>query len=225
MLQNAHRNLWTISQLDLSGIEVQLGSLGSGNIVEGQSWSGGYLLYLPLTDTCAYAANGTVLDKHSFMILEPGCEFCISTKAEHDWCSIFVPADKFVRGGDLVQPSSGFDKMKCRVSPANRLLADQFRSIVDQIITAAGNCRQIETGPAAACAAAELLGIASVVLGQQQAGEAHHDGPRPCATQFGQSRGGCSLRHRHRQVFPPGSDPGSSAIMCTSQLRQTSLRQ
>ena len=111
LLQNPKQRIWSISHVDLPGIHVQLGKLGSGNIVEGQSCSDGYLLYMPLTDACTYSANGTVLDKDSFMILEPGCDFCVATKAEHDWCSIFVPTHRFARSGDLVGPSSDSDKM------------------------------------------------------------------------------------------------------------------
>ena len=93
LLNNLKQNIWSIFQANLSGIDVQLGRLGSGNIVEGQSWSNGFVIYLPLTPQCAYSANGTVLDKHSFIIMEPGCDFCISTKDEHNWCSIFSHLD------------------------------------------------------------------------------------------------------------------------------------
>ena len=110
LLQNSTRRIWTISKVFLPGIHVQLGRLGSGNIVEGQSWADGYLLYLPLTDACAYSTNGTVLEKGSFAILEPGCEFCVSTKDEHDWCSVFVPSHKFAAEDGLVQPAAGSAK-------------------------------------------------------------------------------------------------------------------
>jgi hypothetical protein len=110
LLQNPKRRNWTISHVNLPEIHVQLGRLGSGNIVEGQSWPDGYLLYLPLTDACAYSANGTVLDKGSFMVLEPGCEFCVSTKDEHDWCSVFVPSLKLARDGDLAWALSDPEK-------------------------------------------------------------------------------------------------------------------
>ena len=176
LLQNPKRRSWSISHVDLPGIHVQLGRLGSGNIVEGQSWSDGYLLYMPLTDACAYSANGTVLDKDSFMILEPVCEFCVSTKDEHDWCSIFVPTLKLALGGNLVVPSSGFEKMTCRVTRANHQIANQFRALVHQIMTAATTCAQFESAPAATCAAAKLLKVGSLVLGERQGGEFNQEG-------------------------------------------------
>ena len=105
MIQNVARRSWDINAADVSGIRVQIGRLGSGNIVEGQSWTDGYLLYLPLSDTCAYSANGTPIEDGSLMILEPGSEFCLSTKFEHDWCSVFVPAQIFDRDRDQEDPS------------------------------------------------------------------------------------------------------------------------
>jgi AraC family ethanolamine operon transcriptional activator len=176
MLQNPRRHVWSLSAVDLDGIDVQIGRLGSGNIVEGQSWANGYLLYLPLTDACEYSANGEVLPRNSFMILEPGCEFCITTKSEHDWCSIFVPTARFGRGGELAPPSPDTKKMKCRVTCPNRQAANSFRTAVDQTMTAAANCSQFEAAPAAALAAAELLEVASLVVGQQREGVPEGEG-------------------------------------------------
>lgn len=175
LLNPTHRS-WVINHVHLPAIHVQLGRLGSGNIVDGQSWSNGYILYLPLTDTGAYSANGTVIPKDSFTILEPGCAFCVSTKYEHDWCSIFVPTHELVLGGDLAEPSSGSEKVICRVTRPNRQAANQFRALVHQIMTADANFPQFESSPAATFAEAELMKVASSIVGEQQAGELKHDG-------------------------------------------------
>ena len=95
MFQNAKFRSWTINHVYLSDMHVQLGRLGSGSIVEGRSWSNGYLIYLPLSANCEYLANGTAIQKGSFLILEPGCDFCVATTSKHDWCSIFVPTNSF----------------------------------------------------------------------------------------------------------------------------------
>ncbi len=137
LLNNLKQNIWSIFQSNLSGIDVQLGRLGSGNIVEGQSWSDGFVIYLPLTPRCAYSANGTVLDKNSFIVMEPGCDFCISTKDEHDWCSIFVPTHQIAYDNNVIEPSSGSKKMICRVTRPNPLLANQFWALVHSIANAA----------------------------------------------------------------------------------------
>ncbi len=105
------------------------------------------------------------------MILEPGSDFCISTKAEHDWCSISVGSDKIAATSELVESSSGSEKMICRVSRPNPQLAAQFRALVGSIMTTADNCSEFESGPAARCAAAELLKVASLVIGQGQGGQ------------------------------------------------------
>jgi len=176
MLQNPTSHIWSISGVDLAGIRVQRGWLGSGNIVEGQSHSDGYLFYMPLTNGIEYSANGRILENNVFAILEPGCEFCVSTKVAHDWCSVFVPTHKFARGGALVEPSLGSEKMTCRVTRPNLQDANQFRAFVGQIMTAAAKCSQFESAPAATCAATELLNVTSLVAGKRQAGEPHQKG-------------------------------------------------
>ena len=176
MLQNPTSRIWSISGVDLAGIRVQRGWLGSGNIVEGQSHSDGYLFYMPLTDRIEYSANGRILEKNAFAILEPGSEFCVSTKVAHDWYTVFIPAHKFARGGDILEPSLGFEKMTCRVTRPNLQLANQFRSFVSQIMTAAAKCSQFESAPAATCAATELLNVTSLIVGERQAGEPHQKG-------------------------------------------------
>ena len=64
MLQNPARRSWHIRAAEIAGLRVQMGQLGSGNIVEGQSWASGILLYLPLTNACEYAGNGDVLARN-----------------------------------------------------------------------------------------------------------------------------------------------------------------
>ncbi len=176
MLRNPTRRRWVINHVYLPQIHVQLGRLGSGNIVEGRSWPNGYLLYLPLTDACAYSANGTVLDKGSFFVLEPGCEFCVSTEFAHDWCTIFVPTDLLDPGSDLAEPSSGSEKMICRVTRPNRQVANQFQALVHQVMTTATQCPQFESSPAATGAVADLLKVASVVIGKRLGHEPAREG-------------------------------------------------
>jgi hypothetical protein len=170
-LCNAKYRSWSISHVALSGIHVQLGRLGSGNIVEGESWSDGYLFYLPLTDGCAYSANGTTIGDGEFMVLEPGCDFCIATQAEHDWCSIFVPTQLFARGIGPSDPPSASARMVCRIARANHQVAGRFRAIIEQVLAVPTICPKFESSPAASCAESDLLDIAVAVVAQKQAGQ------------------------------------------------------
>ena len=175
-IQNPVHHLWSITQVKLGGMDLQLGKLGSGNIVEGQSMQDGYLLYLPLTGRTEYTANGTVLDTNSFAILEPDCEFCISTRFEHDWCSIFVPTSKFDQGGSPDGPHSGRKKSNCRVTGANRQLANSARSIMSEIMNASANSQGFDSSQAAKSAAAALMKVASSVIRDKQEDEPDHTG-------------------------------------------------
>lgn len=162
-LRNPKHRTWVVHQVQLPRAHVQLGRLGSGNIVEGQSWSDGYLLYLPLTKRCLYRANGEVIPADSFMILEPGSEFALSTADEHDWCTIFVPGDALAlrQGNDSLSDS---ERGQCRLSEANPYLAAQFQSALSQLISAAIENPNFEPSPAAVVAEKELVKIASSVL-------------------------------------------------------------
>jgi AraC family ethanolamine operon transcriptional activator len=171
LLRNPKRCIWSTRSVDLGPIDVQFARLGSGNIAQGQLRSDGYMINLPLTSAVEYTANGAVLQNNSFAILEPGCEFCVSTKVEHDWCGAFVPTHLFDDVADLTASSS----KRCRVTPPNRQAADQFRAALLQIFAAA-NSAHFEQSPAATCAAQEVLKVANLILGQKQPVERNHEG-------------------------------------------------
>ena len=166
MLRNPKRRIWRHSSVNLDGVGVQFGQMGSGNLAQGQLRSDGYLLYVPITETLEYSTNGLVLKKDSFAILEPGCEFCISTKVEHDWCGVFIPTHMLASAGAIVE-SPSLKRRTLRVTPPNRQVINQIRDSVSQIMTAGANCPQFESTTAASFAAAELLRVASLVVGGQ----------------------------------------------------------
>ena len=170
MLRNPKRRIWSVSSVDLGEIDVQHGRLGSGNIAAAQLRSDGFMLYLPLTDTCEYSANGTVLDKGSFAIFEPGCEICVSTQDEHDWFTVFIPTHLFGCDSDLEERLFSSEKRTVRVTRANPQLANRFRSVAGQIMTTATGYSQFESSLAAKCAATELLKTGLSVIGQPSTG-------------------------------------------------------
>jgi AraC family ethanolamine operon transcriptional activator len=57
-----------------------------------------------------------------------------------------------------------------------RQAANQLQAIVGQIMATAADCPDFESAPVATCAAAEVLKIASSVVGRQQAVESHREG-------------------------------------------------
>lgn len=164
MLQNPMQQRWVISDSNLLGMHLQLGRLASGNIVEGQSWTDGYVLYLPLTNSCEYSANGTVIDENAFMLLGPGSEFCVSTRFAHDWCALFVPVDALACGGNVVESSPRSGNILCRVTPPNPQIAYRFRSLVSQVMTTTGKNAHFESSPIASPVEAELLEIARLLV-------------------------------------------------------------
>jgi len=168
VLQNLARRSWIGSVADISGIRVQMGRLGSGNIVEGQSWVDGSMIYLPLTESCEYSANGTVVEKDAFMVLDPGTDFVLSTKFEHDWCSISVPNQVLELDPDFEEPSGASEQPGCRVTRPNRHLARRFQASVRHALGTAARYPQFESSLGAVVAAGDLLELGTLVLGRQQ---------------------------------------------------------
>lgn len=171
LLRNVQRRLWSNKYLNVHGVHVQLGQLGSGNIAEGRSFSNGFMIYLPLTDRTAYSANGCLLDTNSFAVLEPGCEFSIATEDEHDWCTVFVPTECFNQS-DLPTNIEG----KCRVTPAMPARSRQFRTLVTDYISAVSKFPEIETSVASSFAYTEFLKLVSSIVGDRSQSESGHEG-------------------------------------------------
>jgi len=166
MLQNAARHSWTAQAAHIAGLQVQMGQLGSGNIVEGQSWVDGSMIYLPLSDTCEYRANGVPIEKNAFLTLDPGTEFVLSTKLEHDWCSISVPTEVLGRDPDFDAPSSASREIGCRVTRPDRRLANQFQDAVREVLTNASKYPKFETSLGATVGSATLLELGTRILGR-----------------------------------------------------------
>ena len=161
MFQTPTDRSWEIDGLRLADLQMQVGRLGSGNIAEGVSSRDTYMLYLPLTDECEYVVNGVTIPKYGFMVMEPGCEFCVSTKYEHDWCNIVIPSDMLPL---LPDDEEAPEKMTCRVTRPDRQLAERFLRLVRGPLATATKHPEFESSPAAARAAADLVEVGAVVL-------------------------------------------------------------
>ena len=157
-LQNPEHRVWKINQTVVEGLHIQLGQVGSGNIVEGQSWSDGTLLYLPLSAGVTYRANGVALGPEDLMVLDPSREFCIATKHAHDWCTVLLPQ------GD---PSQDFGTHNVAWR-ATRELAGRFRYTVREILRASANSTYFADSVGAKVAAAELQEVTSAILTKPQ---------------------------------------------------------
>lgn len=113
------------------------------------------------------------------MVLELACGFCISTKDEHDWCSVFVPTHALPRHASPIEPSPSSRRTPCRVTRPNLQVANRLAAFVHDIIAPAATCSTFEASSAARCAAAEALRMISLVIQEPPAPEAgRQGGPR-----------------------------------------------
>lgn len=170
LLRNPEQRSWSVSAVDLGELDLQLGLLGSGNIAQGELRSDGFMLYLPLTKNVEYKANGQVLNPDSFALLEPGCEFCISTKNPHDWCVVFIPSHLLPGDAELGKSKS------CFVTNPHRGLARRFASTMQLVFQSAATCPQFESSPAGQLASAELFETATSVIGVIPQAEPNREG-------------------------------------------------
>jgi AraC family ethanolamine operon transcriptional activator len=171
MLCKLQRRVWDIGFVDVGGIHVQVGNLGSGNLVRGTSEMGRHLAYLPLSGDNESTLNGKVLRRNAFAIMPPGCEFSLSELDAHRWMSIAVPSHLVTGCGDVANSDRGSESMDCRVTRAQPGIANRLAALILEIFGAAGANPTFETGPAARSASEELLRLALPVFGQPLAVE------------------------------------------------------
>ncbi len=179
MLRNPTVRNWSIAAVNLDSIDIQVGQLSSGNIAQGQLRNDGLMLYVPLTGGVEYVANGQLVEQDVCVLMDPGCEFCISTKAAHDWGAIFIPTEYLSATGQQTNCVSQPHSPLCRVTQPNGILASQLRSHLHQLFRTATVTPEFESTLAAKQAAREFF---DSVVGMM-------DGPaRPASMQLGRPK-------------------------------------
>jgi AraC family ethanolamine operon transcriptional activator len=170
-----HRN-WNIDFVDLGGIHVQVGRMGSGNLVQGQADADKYVLYAPLNADSEHSLNGSVVTKDAVAIIEPGREFYLDIPFAHDWFSVGIPIRMLTGRGDAAKLEFDSERSDSRVTRENRGIANRLRESALQIMTAATAGPQFESGPAAISASEALLQSTLPVLGRSLAVESRDKG-------------------------------------------------
>ena len=176
MIQRPKRPSWSLSQVDLPGVSIQVGREGSGNITEGQTRPDGYILFMPLTHAEEFSANGAALSAVSVAIVRPECDFCFAAKIEHDWCSIFVPTVELDGFRNPEEASSDSEETNCRVTRLDRQLANQYRASVVELMDISAKHPQFESSLASTVAAADLRELVTKMLGHKPAADVHRVG-------------------------------------------------
>jgi AraC family ethanolamine operon transcriptional activator len=154
------------------------------------------------------------LPKNSFAILEPGCEFCISTKVKHDWCVAFIPTDLFAQAGNFALRAS----RSCRVTRPSRQAADEFRATLLQIFRTAADASHFESSPAATRAAEDVLKIANSIVAPSQPVEPRYEG-RPRVSRQEIIRSSMTLLDQQAGNVVSVPDLAAAASVCERTLR------
>jgi len=171
MPQNVERNSWSVSKAGVGGVTLQFGQLGSGNILEGESQSDGFIFYFPVTAGAKYLGNGIPFGYESIMVLTPGTDFTLCSQVAHDWYTIFVPTNTL---SDYLDPADNWSESSIsthsmlQVIRPDRQFFNSCCAVMGQIMHAASLAPRFEHSPAAQSARQQLLEIATSALGKIQ---------------------------------------------------------
>lgn len=136
-LPQLQREFWSLLQLNVGPIHVQLGVEGSGVIAEGAIASGGSLLYFE-PDGPHSRANGVQMNSDSVLLMDAGAEFCISSQDAQSWCSVFLP--------NQLMPAVPFRGARI-LGRATDVVRD-LRSLVEGLVLSAAVDASVLTEPA-----------------------------------------------------------------------------
>ena len=215
LLRNPKHRLWSVTGVDLNGIDIQVGRLGSGNIAQGELRPDGFMVYLPLSAGVEYTVNGNVMEESSFAVLEPSCDFCISTNVEHDWCVAFVPTRLLSHDNGIVTPTH-----TCRVTRPMDHAAEEFQSTILETMQASSLSNSFETTQAAENAAAEVLKLAEIAIGRKQKTISSQEGRPKVPRQLVIRR---CLEHLDRRTGEPANVSGLAKASGVSERTLRSI--
>lgn len=165
VLVNPRQHVWTSSGVELNGIDLQMGRLGSGNLARAGLSEDFYLFYLPTTPDTEYKASGVMLQRNTFAVVEPGSEFCIATKDPHKWFGAFVP--KKLLEQLPVDAASISRSPSTWMTRPNRDAVIRFRKLASQVMKTAAGYSDFESTAAAKAAARDVLEIVNSLLGKR----------------------------------------------------------
>lgn len=169
MHHNPESYEWKIKQISFNNIDIQMGLLGSGNLLEGETKRDGFIFYSPLSKSAEYIVNGKTIEKGSISIFEPGSDFTLSTVEAHDWCTIFLPTEilvnDYLHNERLAQLTVGDAEPAAYVTSPNKILTDRIQRIVSATLnTAKAYNGQLENSPASASIIEEMMDIGKYAL-------------------------------------------------------------
>ena len=113
-LPRLQRDFWSLRQLRVGPIHLQLGHEGSGSIAEGAVVGGGAFLYFEAAGRYS-RTNGIQMGPDCVFLVNAGAELCISNPGEQSWYSLWIP--------DSLMPTVPFS--------GARLIRDQKESVRD----------------------------------------------------------------------------------------------
>lgn len=163
-LQNLIQPYWSIQHLDAAGIHIQKAKEGSGDITVGCIRPDGYVFIFPIGNARLHSVNGVTLQAASIAILEPGCDYCLSSSADHEWGSVFIPTEMLTLAPD--QPAGTARLIQSSTHPVHASHVQQYLALVGRILGSALNCPEVVSSGAIGDALLDLREMSSRLLGE-----------------------------------------------------------
>ena len=143
-----HRLHWSMRTLDLpGGIQLQSGSEGCANILEGATTDDGIVLWI-LKNDAPTICNGAEFGPQSLFIMPAHTEISFTCDVGQDWMDVFVPNDILAATLDA-DTLHNTTRLGARVTDISATDASALRSLSDRIFE--NVCREphIAASPAA----------------------------------------------------------------------------
>jgi hypothetical protein len=145
---------WTTESLGVGQCHVLRCYLHTGVITEGVAADDCYQFYVPFKNK-NWRNNGVQFHDESVLIIEPGVEYCVTTKSAEGWHGFFVPRH-------LVEVKQGTRSEPVRHSyliNGKNGCADAMRGLFSKVIAEVSKNPSIESSPAMRMVETELQSL------------------------------------------------------------------
>jgi AraC family ethanolamine operon transcriptional activator len=152
---------WRTESLSLGDSFILRGNTSTGLITEGVESSGCYQFYVPLGS--AWRNNGARFKDDAVLMIEPGAEYCVTTKYSEGFHGFFVPANMLPEQLKTERQTAALSYTLQNQTQ----VAIKVRNLFSRIIAAVSENPAIELSPAARMIEAELLSTLLPLLESQ----------------------------------------------------------
>ena len=130
MVLEPDRGRWTLTNLALKKLSVQMGEATGNAVVEGAQLPGGVSIFILLQGLSAMSGNGRRFDDCSLLVGKPGDDFCLAAHYPRRWCTIYIPNEYLAPASEEPAAAGNSRRGVVQLSPQDML---RFRSTIQRL--------------------------------------------------------------------------------------------